>query len=189
MRFLTCLIVAWAQLGGAAAPALASATASASLSTEVAVLLKILTFDQTPPGRAEDELLIVVIEQPRESTSVAAATDVLQELAPYEGQTVAGRRLRAERRAIRDLLARDDGSVEVVYLTEGVQGSIPEILEWTRRNGCLSFAGVPGWERRGIGIWLGEKDNSPNIMVNLLQVRGEGREFDARFLAVATLQQ
>jgi hypothetical protein len=157
-------------------------------SQQVSLLLKILTFDRAL-DRNEADLRIVVVEDPLDPISSAFADELSAELALYDGQRIGKRTLRAMRRSVRDLLAKDDSTVEVLYLAPGLAGEIPRVLAWSSRNDSFTFSGVPELEAKGIGVWLGVGDTSPKIRINLTQVRAEGRDLDARLLSLATVER
>lgn len=157
--------------------------------TQVSLLLKILTFDRCLAKETSKDVVIVVTGRLDQPESYAVASQVFAEIQRYEGQSIAGRKVHSEIRPVLDLLSHDDHAVDVLYLAPGLDSDLNRILEWSRRNQAFTFTGFPAWESKGIGIWLGGDVEKPRILINLRQVRAEGRELDARLLAIATVKR
>ncbi|MBD3161568.1 MAG: DUF4154 domain-containing protein [Candidatus Eisenbacteria bacterium] len=158
-------------------------------SEQVPVLLKVLTFERTLQDDPDDDLRIVVVDQPKDGESDRIAAEVVSELRRYGGQRINGRPIRVDRRTVGELLERSDPEVEVLYLSAGLEGLLPNILDWSRRNGAISFTGSRSLGEKGVAVWLAEDDGKPRILINLVQLRAEGREFDARLLRLATVRR
>jgi len=154
---------------------------------QIPILLKILTFDRALELRANQDLLIVVVEGTDDSTSHLVAERIAEELARYNGQTVWGRHLRTELRSFDELMTRFDSDVDVLYLAPGLERSLQEILKWSRQTNSFTFTSAPRLHSKGVAVWLGGTLSAPRILINLAQVRAEGRELDARLLSLATV--
>lgn len=155
----------------------------------VSVLLKVLTFDRSVKDRPSDDLLIVVVSDPADSSMFTAADALLSELSRYRGQKILGRTIKAESRTTAELLEQDDRMVDVICLTGGIDGALPNILAWSRRNRAFSFTCAEELAERGVGVWLGVDGIKPRIQINLLQVRAEGRDLDSQLLSLADVRR
>ena len=160
-----------------------------SIGAQIPILLKILTFDRALEDQPKRDLLIVIVEAPSDSVSHHATELVANELSLYVGQMIRGRPLRTESRSYDQLMERFDATVDVLYLTPGLERTLPQILAWSRNNGSFTFTGAPTLRAKGVSVWLGGAPSAPRILINLPQVRAEGRELDARLLSLATVQR
>lgn len=151
------------------------------------MFLKILTFDLTLRRTQRADFLVLVVDDPLDADAHQRATALAEELNKYVGQAVGSRTPRFATRSFRDLLAADDAQVEVLYLAGGYERTLPEILKWSRRNGAFTFCSAPGWRMKGASVWLGGPAEKPEILINLPQVKAEGRDLDARLLRLATV--
>jgi hypothetical protein len=156
---------------------------------QVALLLKVLTFDHALLRDSKRDLMISVIEDPLDPSSAATADTIFAELGLYDGQQLGGRTLKAMRRSVRDLLAKDDPALDVVVLAPRLENEMPRLLAWCRRNGCFSVSVVPELQAKGIAVWIGEDPKGPKIRINLTQARAEGRDLDARLLNLAMVER
>jgi len=78
--------------------------------------------------------------------------------------------------------------VNVFYIAPGNADTLQQLLRMSHTRGITTATGVPEYVQRGVAIGIGIKpDKKPDILINLLNSRQEGSEFDASLLRIATI--
>jgi hypothetical protein len=146
------------------------------------LLLKVVSSDDELRRRRDGLRLGIVF-----LSSVAESISVKDELAASLPSTkVAGRALSAIpipmtsaddlERAIR----RD--SINILYVTPGLDNVLNDVLSVSRRNGVLTVTGVPEYVDRGVTVGFVGERRFLQVAVNLKSARNESRRFDTSFL-------
>jgi YfiR/HmsC-like len=147
------------------------------------LILKIVSSDSELRSRRED-LRLGIVYLP----GVAVSTSVKDELAASMPSAKAGGRTLT---AIPLLMTSADdleraierNSIDVLYVTPGLDSVLGDVLSVSRRNGVLTVTGVPEYVDRGVTVgFVGGSRMQVAVTVNLRSARDESRRFDTSFL-------
>jgi hypothetical protein len=169
-----------------AIPSLAAQEVPVPVRVQVPLLLRIMSFDRNLAQRRTGDLVIAVLYQSRNRTSMAIAEEVTRTLGSLAGTEAVGIDLDnvVDLRAAR---AQSRGLVLYVSPLRGVE--ISRIVGVSREAGVTTVTGVPRYVEEGIAIGLDLKAERPEIVVNLAGARAEGADFTAQLLKLARLVQ
>lgn len=160
---------------------------------QVALLLKILTYDRSFTYKAKSGVSIGVVYVAGDPDSVRVRDEVLKTLAQLEGRTIKNLPIRYAPIEYRDPVTLEKAvrtnRVNVFYVAPGNSGSLAALLKLSRTYAITTVTGVPEYVTRGIAIGIGAKAGKPDILINLPASRNEGSEFDASLLRIATVVQ
>jgi len=159
---------------------------------QIALLLKILTYDRSFPVKNKSGVMIGVVFVAADPESVAAKDEILKTLALVADRTIKNVPIKAVALEYKDPKAlaatvRSQG-INVFYIAPGNAASLQELLRMSHTRGITTATGVPEYVQRGVAIGIGIKaDKKPDILINLPSSRQEGSEFDASLLRIATV--
>ena len=159
---------------------------------QIALLLKILTYDRSFPVKNKSGVKIGVVFVAADPESVGVKDEILKTLALVADRTIKNVPIKAvplEYKDPKSLAAtvRSEG-ITVFYIAPGNAASLQELLRMSHTRGITTATGVPEYVQRGVAIGIGIKaDKKPDILINLLSSRQEGSEFDASLLRIATV--
>ena len=78
--------------------------------------------------------------------------------------------------------------VEALFIAEGTERSLKEIIQLTRSEKILSWTNKTEYVAScGVTIGVGIKENKPKIYINLTSAKSEGADFSAKFLRIAEI--
>jgi hypothetical protein len=78
--------------------------------------------------------------------------------------------------------------VEVLFIAEGKERNLKEIIQLTRSENILSWTNKTEYVAScGVTIGVGLKENKPKIYLNLSSAKEEGADFSAKFLRIAEI--
>jgi hypothetical protein len=158
---------------------------------QVALLLKILTYDRSFPVKAKSALDIGIVYMPGDPQSVKAKDDIVKTLQGFSDRTIKNVPIKfqpIEYRGRASLETAVRSGVNVFYVAPGTADAIDEVLKVSHRSGVTTATGVPEYVTRGVAIGIGMKaDKKPDILINLPSSRSEGSEFDASLLRIANI--
>ena len=78
--------------------------------------------------------------------------------------------------------------VEVLFIAEGKERNLKEIIQLTRSKNILSWTNKTEYVAScGVTIGVGIKENKPKIYINLTSAKEEGADFSAKFLRIAEI--
>jgi len=175
------------------APLKAAEAMPAAPDVQVALLLKVLTYDRSFQYKARSAVSIGVVFVPGNPDSVKAKDEVLKTLEELASHiTIKNLPIRYAAIEYRDPQSLEKavraGGVNVFYVAPGNGQSLTALLRLSRTYAITTATGVPDYVAKGIAIGIGVKaGNKPDILINLAASRSEGSEFDAALLRVATL--
>jgi hypothetical protein len=181
---LLCLVLATPLKAAEAMPVAAD--------VQVALLLKILTYDRSFAYKAKSGVSIGVVFAPADADSVRAKDEVLKTLARLEGRTIKNLPITYTAIEYRDPAglekAMRTNRVNVFYVAPGNSLALAAVLKLSQTYAITTVTGVPEYVARGVAIGIGAKaGNKPDILINLGASRKEGSEFDASLLRIATV--
>jgi len=159
---------------------------------QIALLLKILTYDRSFTAKAKSSVTIGVVYVAADPESVKAKDEILKTLQLVADRTIKNVPIRAVALEYRDpaglgKIAQKAG-INVFYIAPGNADSLRELLRVSHTQGITTATGVPEYVQRGVAIGIGIKaDKRPDILINLPSSRQEGSEFDASLLRIATV--
>jgi hypothetical protein len=169
-----------------AIPSLAAQEVPVPVRVQVPLLLRIMTFDRNLAQRRTGDLVVAVLYQSRNRTSLAIAQEVTLLLGSSTGTEAVGIDL-DKVTDLRAALTQSRGQVLYVSPLRGVE--ISGIIGVSRVAGVTTVTGVPRYVDEGIAIGLDLKAERPEIVVNLEGARAEGADFTAQLLKLARLVQ
>jgi hypothetical protein len=167
-----------------AIPTLAAQEVPVPVRVQVPLLLRILSFDRNLARRRAGDLVVAVLYQSRNRSSLAIAEEVTRLLGSLSGTEAVGIDL-DKVTDLRAALAQSGGQVLYVSPLRGVE--ISGIVRVSRGAGVTTVTGVPRYVEEGISIGLDLKAERPEIVVNLEGARAEGADFTAQLLKLARL--
>jgi hypothetical protein len=176
--------VALADGMSVAIPTLAAQEVPVPVRVQVPLLLRILSFDRNLARRRAGDLVVAVLYQSRNRSSLAIAEEVTVLLGSLSGTEAVGIDL-DKVTDLRAALAQSGGQVLYVSPLRGVE--ISGIVRVSRGAGVTTVTGVPRYVEEGISIGLDLKAERPEIVVNLEGARAEGADFTAQLLKLARL--
>jgi hypothetical protein len=167
-----------------AIPTLAAQEVPVPVRVQVPLLLRILSFDRNLARRRAGDLVVAVLYQSRNRSSLAIAEEVTLLLGSLSSTEAVGIDL-DKVTDLRAALAQSGGQVLYVSPLRGVE--ISGIVRVSRGAGVTTVTGVPRYVEEGISIGLDLKAERPEIVVNLEGARAEGADFTAQLLKLARL--
>jgi hypothetical protein len=159
---------------------------------QIALLLKILTYDRSFSVKNKSGVKIGVVFVAADPESVAVKDEILKTLALVADRTIKNVPIKAVALEYKDpkslaATVRSEG-INVFYIAPGNAASLQELLRMSHTRGITTATGVPEYVQRGVAIGIGIKaDKKPDILINLPSSRQEGSEFDASLLRIATV--
>lgn len=167
-------------------PSLGAQEVPVPVRVQVPLLLRIMSFDRNLAQRRAGDLVVAVLYQSRNRTSMAIAEEVTRLLGSLPGTEAVGIDL-DKVTDLRAALTDSRGRVLYVSPLRGVE--ISGIVGASRQAGVTTVTGVPRYVDEGIAIGLDLKAERPEIVVNLEGARAEGADFTAQLLKLARLVQ
>jgi len=174
-----------------------AAAESMALSADIQVplLLKILTYDRQLEAKAGSDLVIGIIHDPTDKDSAKAADEIASTLyqftKPPSPKTVKKLPIKYflieyTKPADLEAFVKAKG-INMLYVTPGISRALPDIIKLSQSRHLTTTTGVPDYVRKGVAVGIGERQNRPQILVNLCSTKSEGSEFDASLLRIATV--
>lgn len=158
---------------------------------QLALLLKILTYDRSFQYKAKSGVSIGVVYMPGDAESVKAKDEAAKALGQLEGRTIKNLPIKftvVEYKDPKQLEAAVRANkINVFYVAPGNAASLAEILKVSHTFGITTATGVPDYVKKGVAVGIGSKQDKPEIMINLPSSRSEGSDFDASLLRIANV--
>ncbi len=158
---------------------------------QVMLLLKILTYDRQLETKAGSELVIGVVSVPTDPDSARATEAISNTLFGYLKKTVKKLTLQYY---LHDYSTPEkfqawvkSKNVKVLYISPGNSKNLVAILKVAEQLKITTTTGVPDYVEKGVAIGIGERQQRPQILINLPATKREGSEFDASLLRIATI--
>jgi hypothetical protein len=161
---------------------------------QIALLLKVLTYDRSFQYKAKSGVTIGVVYVPTDPESVKAKDEVLQTLARVSDRTIKNLPIKFVPLEYKDAVSLEKAvrahKVNVFYIAPGNAAGLPALLKMSKTFAITSATGVPEFVERGVAIGIGIKaDKKPDILINLPASRTEGSDFDASLLRIARVMK
>jgi hypothetical protein len=170
-------------------PVLAQTTAL-SADQQIALLMKILTYDRQFEKKAKGQVLVGVVYLESDQTSLAALEGIGQALFAAKTKKVKTLGLGFLKLAYTttgemEKIIKEKG-VNVLYVTPGFNAKqLSELIRISQANQMTSTTGFTDYVDKGIAVGVGMERNKPQIVINLPASKSEGSEFDAQLLQMA----
>lgn len=158
---------------------------------QMALMLKIITYDRSFQYKAKSGVSIAVVYVPGDAESVRAKDDIAKALSQLTGRTIKNVPISfttveyagpaALEKAVRT------SKVNLFYLAPGNAANLDALLKVARTFGITTATGVPEYVTKGVSIGIGKKQDKPDILINLPSARKEGSDFDASLLRIANV--
>jgi hypothetical protein len=188
-RYLAAALIATAALQLSARAS--AETMAVAADRQVMLLLKILTYDRQLESKAGSELVIGVVSVPTDPDSARATEAIQNTLFGYLKKTVKKLTLQYY---LHDYTTPEkfqawvkSKNIKVLYISPGNSKNLAAILKVSEQLKITSTTGVPDYVERGVAIGIGERQQRPQILINLPATKREGSEFDASLLRIATI--
>jgi hypothetical protein len=158
---------------------------------QVALLLKILTYDRSFQFKAKSGVSIGVVYVASDVTSVKARDEVVKTLESLAGRTIKNLPIKfttVEYKDVKQLEAAVRANkINVFYVCPGNTDSMAALMKMSHTFTITTATGVHDYVKLGISIGIGAKQDKPEILINLASSRSEGSDFDASLLRIATI--
>jgi hypothetical protein len=146
------------------------------------LILKVVSSDDDLRRRPDElRLGILFLSSVDQSSRVKDAL-----VASLPSTKVAGRTLRAIPLAMTsaDDLERaiDRDSIDILYVTPGLDNVLNDVLSVSKKKKVLTVTGVPAYVDRGVTVGFVGERRFLQVAVNLKSARNESRRFDTSFL-------
>jgi hypothetical protein len=174
-----------------------AAAESMALSADIQVplLLRVLAYDRRLEAKAGSDLVIGIIHDPADKDSAKAADEISSTLyqftKPPSPKTVKKLPIKYflieyTKPADLEAFVKAKG-INMLYVTPGISRALPDIIKLSQNRHLTTTTGVPDYVRKGVAVGIGERQNRPQILVNVCSTKLEGSEFDASLLRIATV--
>jgi hypothetical protein len=154
---------------------------------EMAIHLKILSFDAGLKQRATGDTIVIGVVYPSDHKSRASdLVNATNSLSDKSGVTVHGKRVRAVALPLTPDIADRLGGIAVLYAVEDLgsdQVSTLAGIAFARKMPLLS--GNRGFLSNGVAVAVIQKDNKPSIVVHVGNAKQCGMVLDSKLLRLA----
>jgi hypothetical protein len=159
---------------------------------QLALLLKVLTFDRNLNQRAGDELVIAICYQQEYDRSVKVKDEILSVMQASPVDKIGDLPLRFSsidmgKSDLEKAISKED--VDVLYFTPLRDVSLQTIASVSRAKKTLTLTGVPDYVKSGLAVGIGTKEEKPLIIINLPAAKAEGADFSSQLLKLAEVIQ
>jgi hypothetical protein len=155
---------------------------------QAALFVKILSFDRNLRAHAGKEVVLGVLVQNGNRTSLDLAADLMRAVEALGEPSANEPRLRAVQIEIGSagIAAQLESlHVEALYVPPLRALSLADVTAAARAGGIRTLTGVPSYVHAGVAVGLAVRDDRPEILVNLPAARAEGIDFSSQLLNVA----
>jgi hypothetical protein len=159
---------------------------------QLALLLKVLTFDRNLKQRAGDELAIAICYQHEYEKSLKVKDELLRVIKVSPVDRIGDIPLRFSsidigKDDLAKAISKDD--VDVLYLTPLRDIAIQKITTVSRARKTRTLTGVPDYVKSGLAVGIGLREEKPLIIINLPAAKAEGADFSSQLLKLAKVIQ
>lgn len=150
----------------------------------VAILLKMLTYDQRLKLRCRQGIRIGVLGVSKDSDSMAVAQETFQAISKGKGKKIEGLPLSVEMVEIKDpkdvWKAVDQKKLNILYLSPGLEKILEEIAGFARAKKILLITGEAEHLKSGAALGAVLRGGKPKILLHQKAAAGQGAAFDIR---------
>lgn len=187
---LACITIIAVLLQGALLP-LAAQEMAVPIPTQWAFFQKILSFQRVlhSDNTARTPVLAIAY-QSQFRPSLDARNEILSLFKELEPRISSGvvKVVEIDLTKETDLgIAMVEKKVTLLYVAPLRAYNILSIAKESRQKGVLTISGVPAYIAEGLSVGLDIRGNKPEILINRMAARLEGREFHAQLLKLATI--
>jgi hypothetical protein len=153
------------------------------------LLDRILAYDRTFSDRTEDGLVVGIVYQRSNRASVLAHDEVREAARTLDGRVLAGITLVSiEASTAAELAERLRAEqVDLLYVAPMRAYDIGNVAAAAAEVRVPSFTGVRAYLPVGVGLCVGQRGGTPEILVNLAATRLQGMDLSAQLLRLATV--
>lgn len=150
----------------------------------VAILLKMLTYDQRLKLRCREGIRIGVLGVSRDKDSMAVAQETFQAISKRQNKRIEGLPLTVdlvEIKALDDLWkAVGQKKLNILYLSPGLGDMLEKVSGFARTNKILLITGEAGHLQSGAALGAVLRGEKPRILLHQKAATGQGADFDVR---------
>lgn len=157
---------------------------------QIALFLKILTFDRNLKERVGSELVFAVLYQENFGTSLEVKKEFLKlveksSLGKIDEIPLRFVSINLEENDIKEAASRNN--VDIIYVTPLDQMKMETITSVSRSRGITTLTGVADYVKSGLAVGIDTKDEKPLILINLSAAKAEGADFSSQLLKLAKI--
>lgn len=150
----------------------------------VAILLKMLTYDQRLKLRCRKGIRIGVIGVSKDKDSMAVAQETFQAMEKGKGKRIEGLPLTVDMVEIKDTKdvwkAVDKKNLNILYLSPGLEGMLKKISGFAQAKKILLITGEAEHLQSGAALGAVMRGEKPKILLHQKAAASQGAEFDIR---------
>jgi hypothetical protein len=150
----------------------------------VAILLKMLTYDQKLKLRCRKGIRIGVVGVSKDKDSMAVARDTFQAMEKGRGKRIEGLPLHVEMVSISNCKdvwqAVDEQKLNILYLSPGMGGMLKEISRFAKAKKVLLITGEAKYLKEGAALGVVLRGEKPRILLHQKASVSQGADFDVR---------
>ncbi|MFC1654183.1 hypothetical protein ACFL2F_00110 [Myxococcota bacterium] len=150
----------------------------------VAILLKMLTYDQRLKLRCRNGIRIGVIGVSKDKDSMAVAQETFQAMEKGKGKRIEGLPLTVDIVEIKDSKdvwkAVDKKSLNILYLSPGLEGMLKKISGFAQAKKILLITGEAEHLKSGAALGAVLRGEKPKILLHQKAAVSQGADFDVR---------
>ncbi len=158
---------------------------------QVLILSRALVYDDNFKERVGSEVKLAVVSKVGNSGSEACGAAMLKAFKGVGNLKLAGLPLKTTQSTFKDAAsfgnAIGNDEIDVVYLCPGLDSSVNDIVELTRKRKVISVGSRESYVKSGVSLGVFLTNGRPTIMVNLNGSRSEGASFSSDLLRLATV--
>jgi uncharacterized protein DUF4154 len=154
---------------------------------EIAIHLKILSFDDGLKERATGNAIVIAILYPPKNESAASDyVAAVTELSEKQKVSVHGKKVRAVAIPIVSDLADRLSGINALYITNAATGDqVSAITKIAFANKLPTLSGTRGFLGYGVAVAVVAKDNKPAIVIHAANASHSGMVLDSKLLRLA----
>jgi hypothetical protein len=150
----------------------------------VAILLKMLTYDQKLKLRCRKGIRIGIVGVSKDKDSMAVAKETFQAMEKGKGKRIEGLPLSVEMVAIKDTKdvwkAVDKKSLNILYLSPGLGDMLKKISGFAKAKKILLITGEARHLQSGAALGAVLRGEKPRILLHQKAAVSQGADFDVR---------
>lgn len=158
---------------------------------QVALLLRILSYDYQLQERSRGTLRVAVVYPGENKEMEKLASDIKQAFKAFQTYTVKKMPVHvmvvsfSSQEEFQEILTTNE--LNTLYLTPGLDAELPKILAHTRKQKMSVVTGHAPYVKAGVPIAVRLEGNRPRIVVNMTASVDHGYKFAAQLLQLAEL--
>lgn len=180
-RILCCSLVVFSLLAG---PLVRAEDQRLPAVHRVAILLKMLTYDQRLKLRCRTGIRIGVVGVSKNKDSMAVAQETFKAMEKGKGKQIEGLPLSVEMVPIQDpkdvWKAVDKKKLNILYLSPGLESMLKKISVFAQAKKILLISGEAAHLKSGAALGAVLRGEKPKILLHQKAAVAQGADFDVR---------